>query len=216
MTSGEPAGMAGWVVGVVDGIGEIGVGALIALENLFPPIPSEVVLPFAGFSASRGELDPVLTWVAATVGALVGAYVLYAVGALVGYDALHRLAARRWFVFLSPADLHRGERLFDRHGSKVVLFGRFVPFVRSVVSVPAGLARMPLWRFSALTLLGSGLWNAAFITAGYQLGDRYEQVQQNLAPVGYAVGAALVGALALFAVRRRRAAQPDRRTGISK
>ena len=75
---------------------------------------------------------------------------------------------------------------------------------------------MPLWRFSALTLLGSGLWNAAFITAGYQLGDRYEQVQQNLAPVGYAVGAALVGALALFAVRRRRAAQPDRRTGISK
>lgn len=216
MTSGEPAGMAGWVVGVIDGIGEIGVGALIALENLFPPIPSEVVLPFAGFSASRGELDPVLTWVAATVGALVGAYVLYAVGALVGYDALHRLAARRWFVFLSPADLNRGERLFDRHGSKVVLFGRFVPFVRSVVSVPAGLARMPLWRFSALTLLGSGLWNAAFIAAGYQLGDRYEQVQQYLAPVGYAVAAALAGTLVLFAVRRRRAAQPDRRTGISR
>jgi len=205
VASVEPGGIAGWVVDVVDGIGEVGVGGLIALENLFPPIPSEVVLPFAGFSASRGELDPVLTWVAATVGALLGAYVLYAVGALVGYDALHRLAARRWFVLLSQADLRRGEQLFDRHGSKVVLLGRCVPFVRSVVSVPAGLARMPLWRFTALTLIGSGLWNAAFITAGYRLGDRWEQAQKYLAPVGYAVVAALVVGFVVLAVRRRRA-----------
>ena len=208
-------GIAGWVMGVVDGIGEVGVGALIALENLFPPIPSEVVLPFAGFSASRGELDPVLTWVAATVGALVGAYVLYAVGALVGSDRLHRLAAQRWFVVLSPSDLRRGERVFERHGGKVVLLGRFVPFLRSVVSVPAGLARMPLWRFTALTVVGSGLWNALFITAGYRLGDRWEQVQTHLAPVGYAVAVAVAGTLVLLVVRRRRA-QPDRRTGISR
>ena len=208
-------GITGWVVGVVDGIGEVGVGALIALENLFPPIPSEVVLPFAGFSASRGELDPVLTWVAATVGALVGAYVLYAVGALVGNDRLHRLAAQRWFVVLSPSDLCRGERVFERHGGKVVLLGRLVPFLRSVVSVPAGLARMPLWRFTALTVVGSGLWNALFITAGYRLGDRWEQVQTYLAPVGYAVAVAVAGTLVLLVVRRRRA-QPDRRTGISR
>jgi membrane protein DedA with SNARE-associated domain len=208
-------GIAGWVVSVVDGIGEVGVGALIALENLFPPIPSEVVLPFAGFSASRGELDPVLTWVAATVGALVGAYVLYAVGALVGSDRLHRLAAQRWFVVLSPSDLRRGERVFERHGGKVVLLGRLVPFLRSVVSVPAGLARMPLWRFTALTVVGSGLWNALFITAGYRLGDRWEQVQTHLAPVGYAVAVAVAGTLVLLVVRRRRA-QPDRRTGISR
>ena len=141
---GYVGGLAGWVVDVIDGIGAPGVGALIALENVFPPIPSEVILPLAGFAASRGDLDPVLAWAAATVGAILGAYVLYAVGALIGYGKVHELAGRRWFVLFGQADLACGERLFSEHGSKVVLLGRFVPFVRSVVSVPAGFTRMPL------------------------------------------------------------------------
>lgn len=197
-------GLAGWVVGIIDGIGAPGVGALIALENIFPPIPSEVILPFAGFSASRGDLDPVLAWVAATVGAVVGAYVLYAVGALIGYDKVHELAGKRWFVLFSQTDLARGERFFDDHGSKVVLLGRFVPFVRSVVSVPAGFARMPLWRFTALTAIGSGLWNALFIYTGYRLGDRWEEVQQYLQPISYTVTAALLAGLVLLIVRQAR------------
>lgn len=200
-----PAGTGGWVVDVVDSIGAVGVGALIALENVFPPIPSEVVLPFAGYSASTGAFSLGAAWVAATVGALVGAYVLYAVGALVGPERVHRLAGQRWFVLFSPADLARGERFFDRHGSKVVLLGRCVPFVRSVVSVPAGAARMPLPLFTLLTALGSGIWNAAFLYAGHQLADRWEQVQGVLAPLSWAVGAALVPALVALAVRRRRA-----------
>ena len=97
-----------------------------------------MILPFAGFTASRGDLDPVLAWAAATVGAVLGAYVLYAVGALIGYDKVHELAGKRWFVLFGQADLARGERLFSKHGSKVVLLGRFIPFVRSVASVPAG------------------------------------------------------------------------------
>lgn len=201
---GDLGGLAGWVVDVVDGIGAPGVGLLIALENVFPPIPSEVILPFAGFTASRGGLNPVLAWAAATVGAVIGAYALYAVGALVGYDKVHDLAGRRWFVLFSQADLARGERFFDAHGSKVVLLGRFVPFVRSVVSVPAGFARMPLWRFTALTAIGSGLWNALFIYAGYRLGDRWNQVQQYLQPVGYAVAVASLAGLVLLIVRRAR------------
>ncbi len=204
MASSDLGGIAGWVVGVIDSIGPVGVGALIALENVFPPIPSEVILPFAGFSASRGDLDPLLAWVAATVGALVGAYVLYAVGALIGYDKVHRLAGKRWFVLFSQADLARGERFFDDHGSKVVLLGRFVPFVRSVVSVPAGFARMPLWRFTALTAIGSGLWNALFIYAGYRLGDRWDQVQQYLQPISYVAVAALSAGLLFLIVRQTR------------
>lgn len=204
MTVDDLGGVAGWVVDIIDGVGAPGVGALIALENIFPPIPSEVILPFAGFTASRGDLNPVLAWVAATVGAVVGAYVLYAVGALIGFDKAHELAGKRWFVLFSQADLARGERFFDAHGSKVVLLGRFVPFVRSVVSVPAGFARMPLWRFTALTAIGSGLWNAIFIYAGYRLGNRWEQVQQYLQPISYTVSAALLIGLVLLIVRRAR------------
>jgi membrane protein DedA with SNARE-associated domain len=215
VASGDPGGLAGWVVGIIDAIGAPGVGVLIALENVFPPIPSEVILPFAGFSASRGDLDPVLAWAAATAGALVGAYVLYAVGALVGYDAVHRLAGKRWFVLFSQADLHRGERFFDAHGSKVVLLGRFVPFVRSVVSVPAGFARMPLWRFTLLTVVGSGLWNALFLFLGYHLGDRWEQVQSALQPISWTVTVLLLVGAALLVRRRLRARRMGRGDAVT-
>jgi membrane protein DedA with SNARE-associated domain len=197
-------GISGWVVDVIEAIGEPGVGLLMALENILPPIPSEVVLPFAGFSAAQGRIDPFGAWVAATAGALAGAYVLYGLGALVGYDTLYRLAGKRWFVLLGQRDLARGERLFERHGVKIVLFGRCVPLVRSVVSVPAGLVRMPLWRFTALTILGSGVWNALFITLGYRLGAQFVRVEQYVAPIGYAVAAALLVGVVVLAVRRRR------------
>ena len=136
--------MAGWVVDVIDGHRGPSVGALIALEKVFPPIPSEVILPFTGFAACRGDLDPMLAWAAAAIGAVLGAYVLHAVGTLIGDDKVHELAGKRWFVLFGQADLARGERLFSNHGSMVVLLGRFIPSVRSVLSVPAGFNRLPL------------------------------------------------------------------------
>ena len=201
--------MTGWVVDVVDAIGEAGVGALIALENVFPPIPSEIILPLAGFRAEAGELNVVLAWIAATGGALVGALILYAIGAWFGYDRLDELASRRWFVFFGQKDLHRGKRFFDRHGGAIVLFGRCVPLVRSVVSVPAGIDRMPLTRFVLLTAAGSAVWNAVFIGAGWTLGDRWERVEGWIQPLSYAVVAVLVAAVGWLTwrtVQRRRAA----------
>ncbi|MDQ3354921.1 MAG: DedA family protein [Actinomycetota bacterium] len=192
------------LLGIVDRIGELGVGVLVALENLFPPIPSEVILPFAGFRAERGELDLILAWTAATVGALVGALVLYAVGAGVGSERLHELAGKRWFVILSQKDYERGERVFERHGAKFVLLGRCVPLVRSVVSIPAGVARMPLARFCAYTLAGSAVWNALFIGAGYQLGQNYERVEGWVSPIAYAVLAAFVVWVAWLTSRKIR------------
>jgi len=201
----EADGITGWVVDVIDEIGEVGVGVLIAAENVFPPIPSEAILPFAGFSASEGNVNAVLAWAAATIGALVGAYVLYGVGALIGYERLQVLAGKRWFFLFGEADLARGERFFERHGTPIVFFGRFVPLVRSIVSVPAGWSRMPLPRFTVLTALGAGIWNAVFITIGYQLGTRWHRVEGWLEPIGYAVVAAIVLWFAWLAIRKLRA-----------
>jgi membrane protein DedA with SNARE-associated domain len=196
--------VAAWVFSIVDRLGGIGVGLLIFLENLVPPIPSEAILPLAGFRARTGALNVWVAWPAATLGSVLGALALYGLGAWLGYDRLHRLAGRRWFVLTSQKDLDRGERIFASHGGKMVLFGRCVPLIRSVVSIPAGISRMPLPRFLALTAIGSGVWNALFIGLGWILGEHWDRVQGWLGPVSYVLlGLAVVGLLWL-AVRKAR------------
>jgi membrane protein DedA with SNARE-associated domain len=190
------------VFSIVDGLGAAGVGLLILVENLVPPIPSEVILPLAGFRARTGALHVLAVWPAATAGSVLGALLLYGLGAWLGYERLHRLAGRRWFVLVSQRDLERGDEVFARHGGKVVLFARCVPFLRSVVSVPAGIAGMPLLRFVVLTAIGSGMWNAVFIAVGWTLGENWEQVQGWVGPVSYVVVGLLVIGLAVLVVRR--------------
>jgi len=196
--------VAAWIFSIVDRLGSLGVGLLILLENLIPPIPSEVVLPLAGFRASTGTLNVVGVWVAATVGAVVGALLLYGLGAWLGYDRLHRLAGHRWFIVASQRDIDRGHELFERHGTRMVLFARCVPFLRSVVSIPAGISGMPLPRFAVLTAIGSGVWNAVFIALGWWLGERWDQVQSWLGPVSYVVVGLLVIGLGVLIVRKLR------------
>ena len=189
---------------IVDRLGEIGIGLLIFLENIIPPVPSEVILPLAGFRARTGALNLWLTWPLATLGSVLGALALYGVGAWLGYDRLHALAGKRWFFLTSQKDLDRGERVFHRHGGKMVLLGRCVPVIRSIVSIPAGIAHMPLPRFLLLTTIGSGVWNALFIGLGWFLGENWEQVQGWLGPVTYVVlGLAVIGVVWL-AVRKAR------------
>ena len=196
--------MTAWVFSIVDRLGEVGVGLLILLENLIPPIPSEVILPLAGFRARTGALNVWLTWPLATLGSVLGALVLYYVGAWLGYDRLHALAGRRWFILTSQKDLDRGERIVERHGGKMVLLGRCVPVVRSVVSIPAGIARMPLGRFLLLTAIGSGVWNALFIGLGWFLAEEWDRVQGWIGPVSCVVlGLAVVG-LIWLTVRKAR------------
>ena len=196
--------MADWVFSIVDRMGSLGVGLLILLENLIPPIPSEVVLPLAGFRASTGALNVVAVWVWSTAGSVVGAALLYALGAWLGYDRLHRLAGHRWFIITGQKDLERGQEFFERHGSKVVLLGRFVPFLRSVVSIPAGVVGMPLVKFLTLTTIGSGVWNAAFVALGWLLGERWDSVERWLGPVSYVVVGLLVIGLVVLVVRKLR------------
>lgn len=211
MPVSDVGGLAGWVVDVISSIGALGIALLILLENVFPPIPSELVLAFAGFSAARGAVDPLTAWAAATAGSLAGAYVLYAVGARLGYERLHELAGRRWFVLFNQKDLARGERFFRDHGGKVVLLARLVPVLRSVVSIPAGLTHMPLGRFTLLTALGSGCWNALLIFAGYRLGERWQDVAQYVQPFSQAVIAVLVLYVAFRVAQRLRHREPQAR-----
>ena len=203
--------MTDWVVDVVERLGAVGVGILILMENLLPPIPSEIILPFAGFAAEQGKLNPIGAWIAATTGSLVGAWVLYGIGAKVGEERIRELSRKRWFIFFGEKDFDRGDRFFERHGGAVVFFGRFIPLVRSIVSVPAGLERMSLVRFTVFTAIGSGIWNAAFITAGWVLGDKYDRVERYVGPVSKATVALLAVVAIVLIVRKGRQVSVVRR-----
>lgn len=194
--------LTGWITDVIDALGYVGVAFLVALESVFPPIPSEVVLPLAGFVAGRGDASVPGMMIAATVGSVVGAWTLYGISAAVGPDRLHRFVERfgRWFGVGSD-DLRKAEEWFDRRAGAAVLVGRCVPLVRSIVSVPAGFRRMAPLRFTLLTGLGSLVWNAALTGAGAVLGERWERVGDVVGLLKYAVILAILALLALFVWR---------------
>jgi membrane protein DedA with SNARE-associated domain len=195
--------LADWVTDVIDRLGYVGVALLVALENLFPPIPSEIVLPFAGFVARDGRATLIGMIVAATIGSVIGAWILYGIAAAVGPERFHRFVVRhgRWFR-LTSADITKAERWFDRRAVVGVLVGRCVPLVRSLVSIPAGFRRMPFATFTLYTALGSLIWNTALIGAGYLLRDNWHDVEPILEWVQYLVIAAFLAAIGWFVWRR--------------
>lgn len=204
----ELGGLVGWVLDVIEALGAVGVGLLVALESVFPPIPSEVVLPLAGFLAGQGRMSFAAVVAAATAGSLAGALVLYWLGAALGTDRLERLAER--VPLMDRRDVRRADAWMARHGSSAVLLGRMVPGVRSLVSIPAGVRRMPLWRFSLLTTAGSAVWNVLFVSLGFLLGEQWTQVGEYSDLLNYLVVGALALAVSLVAARRLR----RRRAGL--
>jgi membrane protein DedA with SNARE-associated domain len=201
-------GLAGWVLDVIDAMGAVGVAALVALENLFPPLPSEVVLPLAGFLAGQGKLSLAAVLVAATVGSVVGALVLYWAGAALGRDRMRRMAER--LPLMDADDVDRAQGWFDRHGRSAVLVGRLVPGVRSLVSIPAGIARMPLLPFVGYTTLGSAAYNAVLVLLGHQLGSRWTSVERYSDPINYGVYGLIVVGVLVAVLRRARHRRDDR------
>lgn len=195
--------IAEWAISVVEALGPVGVASLVILENLFPPIPSEIVLPLAGFVAATGDADLVVMIVAATIGSLIGAYLLYGIAAAIGPVRLRRfvVAYGKWFG-LTEDDLDRSEAWFDDRANLAVLLCRCVPLMRSLISIPAGLRRMPLVPFTLYTLLGSLVWNTALILAGYLLGDNWEAAGQPAELMQKAVLIVIGVGLAWFVWRR--------------
>lgn len=175
-----------------------GVAGLMLLENLFPPIPSELVLPLAGFFVSRGALGFAGALLAATVGSLLGAFVLYGLGRLGGRPLVLRYGS---VLRVKESDLDRADGWFDRHGGWVVFLGRLLPGVRSLVSIPAGVSEMPPGRFTLLTASGSALWNALLIGAGWYLGENWQRVEALVGPVSNVVLAVALAAVVGLAIR---------------
>jgi len=196
-------GLVEWVTSVVETLGYGGVAFLVALENLFPPIPSEVVLPLAGFVSATGEASLIGMIIAATIGSMVGAFVLYGIAAAIGPVRLRALVVRygRWFG-LDEADMDKAEGWFDQRANLAVLLCRCVPLMRSLISIPAGFRRMSLLPFAVYTLLGSLVWNILLVGAGYLLGERWERVEAPLELFQKAVLVVLGVAIAWFVWRR--------------
>ncbi len=203
----ELPGLSGWVASVIESLGEVGVFFLVALENLFPPIPSEVVLPFAGFLANQDRLSLVGAIVAATLGAAAGAQVLYELGRRLGVERLQSIAGR--IPLVEPGDLDRGVDWFDEHGQGAVFSGRLLPGIRSLVSVPAGAREMGRIRFLVLTLAGSAIWNAALVMGGYALGSSWQRAQSIASWVNVALVVAMVAVVARWAWSKWRLRRDD-------
>ena len=195
-------GLAGWAVQLMESLGGPGAALIVGMDNLFPPIPSELVLPLAGFSASQGtfSLAGALFWT--TAGSVLGAIIVYYLGLLLGRERTRALVIR--IPLLKAADFDRTEAWFARHGTKAVFLGRMVPLFRSLISLPAGVERMRFPVFLALTTVGSLLWNTIFVLAGYGLGENWHLVQDYASVFQKIVIGLVVLAVAVFVTVRLR------------
>lgn len=185
--------MESWITSTIESLGYAGVAILMFLENLFPPIPSELVMPLSGYTAARGDLSIVGVIVAGTFGSVLGAIFWYYVACWLGEDRLKNWTRRhgRW-ITLGPRDVDRANRWFDRWGTWLVFFGRLVPTVRTLVAIPAGIFGMAIWFYIVLTTAGSLIWTALLAYGGYWLGAQWKTIGSYLDPITYAVMGAIV------------------------
>lgn len=201
-SSGVIGAITGWLVGIMSTAGALGTGVAVFLENLFPPIPSEVILPLAGFSVAQGRMTLAEAIIGATIGSVAGALVLYGVARWIGAERLRRLFDR--MPFFHADDIDKANRWFERYGSVAVLIGRVIPIVRSLVSIPAGVARLGLIRFIVFTTLGSAVWNTILVMAGYLLGANWCTILGYVDRYQLVVGLMIVALLLCWFIARVR------------
>lgn len=202
-TSGIPdSGLAGFVADIMGSIGIVGVGLILAVETILPFLPSEVALPLAGFSAERGDFGLVPVIVAATIGSVGGALVLYWISLKFGLERTRAVLAK--VPFVTERDIDKGVAWFARNDAAAVFLGRMVPGIRSLVSIPAGVERMALRRFLVYTTAGSLIWNVIWIVAGYQLGSNWAKVETYAGYLKYGLVVAVVALLVWFVLYKRR------------
>ncbi len=202
--------MTEWIKSIIQNGSYPGIVFLMLAENLFPPIPSELIMPLAGFVSSQGGLSLAGVAIAGTVGSVLGAIALYYVGYAAGAERLQRWSDRHGhWVGLSSSDLEKSRGWFEHHGAKTVFFCRLVPGIRSLISIPAGVARMHFTRFLLYTTLGSAVWSTALAVAGGALGRNHTVVERVIGPISTIVVGALIIAWLVRIVRHRRQARPS-------
>ncbi|MET3768629.1 membrane protein DedA with SNARE-associated domain [Marisediminicola sp. UYEF4] len=196
------SGILGFAVQLMSNFGEGGVGLFTFLETVFPPIPSEIILPLAGFLSQQGQMNFALIVLTSTLGAYLGAVLLYYLGAAFGMERSIRWLSR--LPLVDRDDFEKAAGWFSRHGKSAIFFGRFIPGVRSLISLPAGAERMNLMTFSVFTVAGSVLWNLLLIGLGAALGTQYALIDKYSQYLNYSAYAAIVVVIALLIVRRIR------------
>lgn len=197
--------MESWIIDTVRNLGAVGIGVLMLLENVFPPLPSELIMPLGGYLSARGVMPFWSTVAAGTAGSLLGAVLWYAVGRRVTHERLRGwVEAHGAWLAMTPEDVDRASLWFGRHGGKAVLIGRLVPVIRTLISVPAGFSRMSFLPFLLYSAVGTSLWTTALAYAGRLLGSQFHQVDRYLGPIAWAVIAASVVAYVYRVVQIRR------------
>jgi membrane protein DedA with SNARE-associated domain len=196
--------MVEWITNTMSSLGYWGIGLLMFLENVFPPIPSELIMPLAGFAVSQGEMNFFGAVLAGSIGTVLGALPWYYIGRLLGEERLKTLADRygRWLTVTSK-EIAKADHWFDRHGSKAVLFGRLIPAVRTLISLPAGISGMNMSMFLLYSSLGTVIWTTLLTYAGYALGSNYELVDQYMAPGSKIVVSVLGISFLVWVIRRK-------------
>jgi membrane protein DedA with SNARE-associated domain len=201
--------MIEWITGFMDSLGYVGIALLMFLENIFPPIPSEVVMPLAGFTAAQGDLSLVGVIVAGVVGSVLGALPWYFAGRVYGAERVRKFADHygRWLT-VSRDDIDQATHWFSRHGRSAVLIGRMVPAVRTLISVPAGVCEMNLPTFLLFSTIGTTAWTALLAFAGYMLRDQWAVAGDYVGPISKVVLAAIALWFVVRAARQWRGRQP--------
>lgn len=197
--------MLEWITNIINSLSYLGIMLLMFLENIFPPIPSEVIMPLSGFAATQGKLNIALVILAGTAGTVLGGLPWYYTGKHLGEKRVKRLADKygKWLT-VSSEDIEKANRWFDKHGGKAVMFCHLVPAIRTLISIPAGINRMNLVPFLVYTALGSGFWAGLLAIAGYMLGNNYQFVEKYADPASKILLVALIAAFIIWVVRRKR------------
>jgi len=180
--------MIEWITNLMNSMGYIAIVFLMFLENVFPPIPSELIMPLAGFTATQGKLTLIGVIIAGTIGSVLGALPLYYVGKVIGEEHLKAWADKngKWLT-VSRGDIGKSKDWFDKHGAVAVIIGRLVPGIRSLISVPAGIDQMNLGLFMLYSAIGAGVWSSLLAYLGFLLGGNYDKVEKYLSPASYVV-----------------------------
>ncbi|NJN18915.1 MAG: DedA family protein [Oscillochloris sp.] len=203
--------MTQWIENFMQSMGYFGIGFLMFLENVFPPIPSELIMPLAGFTAARGQLSFIGAVIAGIIGSTLGQLPLYYLGRWAGEERLKGWADKygKWLT-VSRKEIDKAQGWFDRHGGKAVFFCRMVPGIRSLISIPAGMAGMKLRSFLLYSVVGIAIWSTALAWLGRVLGQNYEAIGTYLGPVTYIVVGGLFITAAVWVYKRRKEGRHER------
>ena len=202
--------VSAWVLAIMAKFGYIGIIFAMFAENVFPPIPSELIMPAAGFAVARGDLNLILVIIAGTLGSVLGALPLYYLGRLLNEDRLIEFTEKYGkYLFVKPSDILSSSNWFDKHGNKAVFFGRMLPGIRSLISIPAGMSKMPILPFLVFTALGSSVWTTFLTVAGYYFGEHYEVIETMIAPYSKVFLLLAVVIILAWFIKRRLSARHD-------